>query len=76
MRHERFAERTARHLEAMADELQEKGRRLEIDGRISARANEMRVAALVVRDVSAAVSQEESLHPYKGPKMAGTQAGW
>ncbi len=58
MRHEEFAERMAGRLEAVAAALDEEERRI---GRnlVSARANEMRVAARMVRDASEAVTREE-----------------
>ena len=40
MKHEEFAEQTAKRLEAVADRLEEEGRRLGIHGAVSARAGE------------------------------------
>jgi hypothetical protein len=54
MRHDEFAERVARCLEEMAAPLEEEER-----GITAVRANELRVAAHVVRDLSAVVSREE-----------------
>lgn len=62
MNHTQFAERAARRLESAAAHLEDEGRRLEILGeasKISARAGEMRVAALLVRDEARAVSRTE-----------------
>ena len=58
MRHEEFAERAARCLEAMAGSLDERGRQQKLDV-TKARTNELRVAALVVRDLSEAAAREE-----------------
>lgn len=66
MRHEEFAERAGRRLEATADRLEGEGRRLGIDGgasKIAARARELRVAALLVHEEAAAVGQEEREDP-------------
>ncbi len=58
MRHEQFAERMAERLEAVAAALDEEERRI---GRnpVSVRANEMRVAAHMVRGASEAVTRAE-----------------
>ena len=61
MDHEEFAKRAGRRLEEVADRLEGEGRRLGIDGEASkttARAKELRVAALLVREEAAAVSRE------------------
>jgi hypothetical protein len=58
MRHDEFAERAARCLEEIAAPLNEEVRRAG-PGITAVRANELRVAAHVVRDLSAAVSREE-----------------
>jgi hypothetical protein len=58
VKHERFAERAGRRLEAVADRLEGEG----IDSEASktkARAQEMRVAAHLVRDEAVAVAREE-----------------
>ena len=57
-RHEKFAERAARRLEAVADRLEE-GRVFGIDDALSARAGELRVAALITRDETRAVTRVE-----------------
>ena len=62
MRHERFAQRAGGRLEAVADRLEGEAKGLGIDGEISqtaARAQEMRVAALLVRDGAVAAGREE-----------------
>jgi hypothetical protein len=62
MKHEAFAERASRRLEAVADRLEGEGKRLGMDGeasRIAARAQEMRVAALLVREEAVAAGREE-----------------
>ena len=58
MLHTEFAERAARRLEAVADRLEEQGRWLKLDT-TSARAKELRVAAHLLRNEAAAVTQEE-----------------
>ena len=66
MKHERFAERAGRRLEAVADRLEGEGKRLGLDGEASktkARAQEMRVAALLVRDEAVAFAREEREAP-------------
>ena len=60
MNHEEFAQRAARRLEAVADRTEEETRRFGIDGEASgtkARAQEMRVAAFLVREEALAVSE-------------------
>ena len=62
MEHEEFARRAAWRLEAMANRTEEEARRLGIYGEASgtrARAQEMRVAAFLVREEALAVSEEE-----------------
>ena len=61
MNYEEFAVRAQRRLEAVADRLEGEGRRLGIDGEASkptARAKELRVAALLVREEATLVSRE------------------
>jgi hypothetical protein len=58
MRYDEFAELAARYLEEMAAPLEEEDRRVG-RGITAVRANELRVAAHVVRDLSEAVSREE-----------------
>jgi hypothetical protein len=61
VKHERFAQRAGRRLEAVADRLEGEGRRPGIDGEDSktkARAQELRVAALLVRDQAEAVARK------------------
>jgi hypothetical protein len=61
MKHEEFARRAARRLEAVADRTEEEARRLGIDGEASGtrtRAQEMRVAAFLVREEALAVSAD------------------
>ncbi len=62
MKHEEFAERAGRRLETVADRLEGEGRRLGIDSEASkttARAQELRVAALLVREEATAVNRAE-----------------
>jgi hypothetical protein len=62
MKHEAFAERAGRRLEALADRLEHDARGLRIDDEASkttARAQEMRVAALLVREEAVAVARQE-----------------
>jgi hypothetical protein len=66
MKHEAFAERAGRRLEAVADRLEGDAGRLGIDGEASkttARAQELRVGALLVREEAAAVGREEERVP-------------
>lgn len=66
MKHEEFAERAGRRLEAVADRLEEDTRRLGMDGEAyetTARAQEMRVAVLLVREEAAAVARKEREDP-------------
>ena len=66
MKHEAFAERAGRRLEAVADRLEDDTRSLGMDGEASkttARAQELRVAALLVREEAAAVVREEEREP-------------
>jgi hypothetical protein len=58
MRYDEFAELAARCLDEMAAPLEEEDRRVG-RGITAVRANELRVAAHVVRDLSEAVSREE-----------------
>ena len=63
MKHEEFARRVARRLEAVADRTEEEARRLRIDGEASGartRAREMRFAAFLVREEALAVSEAEA----------------
>jgi hypothetical protein len=67
VKHDEFAERAGRRLKEVADRIEVEGKRQGIDGEASetkARAQEMRVAALLVRDFAMAVAQEE----YETPK--------
>lgn len=62
MKYDEFAKRAGRRLEEAADRLEGKVRGLGIDGETSdaiARAGELRVAALLVREEAAAVSEAE-----------------
>jgi hypothetical protein len=62
MKHEEFAQQAARRLEAVANRTEDETRRLRIDGEASgtkARAQEMRVAAFLVREEALAVSEAE-----------------
>jgi hypothetical protein len=62
MKHEAFAEQAGRRLEAVADRLEDDAGRLGIDGEASktkARAQELRVAARLVREEAVAVAREE-----------------
>jgi len=58
MRHEEFAERVAGRLEAVAAALDEEERRIG-HNQVSTRANEMRVAAHMIRDASESVTRAE-----------------
>lgn len=66
MNHEEFAHRATRRLEKVADRTEEEARTLGMNGEASgtrARAQEMRVAALLVREEALAVSEAESPAP-------------
>jgi len=66
VKHEWFAQRAGRRLEAVADRLEGESQRPGIDGEASktkARAQELRVAALLVRDEAVAVAREERETP-------------
>jgi len=66
VKHEQFAQRAGRRLEAVADRLEGEDQRPGIDGEASktkARAQELRVAALLVRDEAVAVAREERETP-------------
>lgn len=58
MRHDEFARRAAGRLESAAAAVDEEERRIG-HGSVSSRANEMRVAAHMIRDMSEAVSRSE-----------------
>ena len=60
MNHEEFAERASRRLKDVADRLEVEGKDLRIASeasKITARAQELRVAALLVREEALAVSK-------------------
>ena len=66
MKHEAFAERAGRRLEAVADRLEDDAGRLGIDSeapKTTARTQELRVAALLVREEAVAVAREECETP-------------
>lgn len=58
MQHEEFAERAAGRLEAVAAALDEEERRIG-HNHVSTRANEMRVAAHMIRDAAESVTRAE-----------------
>ncbi len=68
MRHEEFAERLAGRLESVAAALEEEERRIG-RGSVSARANEMRVAAHMVRDASEVVTRAEERRAAERPPV-------
>jgi hypothetical protein len=59
MQHEKFAKRAAERLEAEAGRLEEKSQCMKLDV-TAARANELRVAAHMVRDMAKAVTRAEN----------------
>ena len=64
MNHEEFAERASRRLKEVADRLEVEGKDLSIASEasiITARAQELRVAALLVREEALAVSKTKAL---------------
>ena len=75
MRHEEFAELVGRRLEDAADRLETRARDLGIEGeasRTGARAGELRVAALLVREEAAAASSAEATPADEpGDRLAG-----
>jgi acyl-CoA reductase-like NAD-dependent aldehyde dehydrogenase len=66
MQHEEFAKRAAERLEAEADRLEEKSQWMKHDV-TAARANELRVAAHMVRDLAKAVRRAENEPPSEDP---------
>ena len=58
---EEFAERAARRLETVADRLEEESRRLGVDGKTLARAQELRVAAFIVREEARVIAGKAAL---------------
>lgn len=69
MKHEEFADRVAGRLEEAADLLEGEGRGFGIDdeaSKLTVRARELRVAALLVRDEEAAVGREEGREAPEG----------
>ena len=72
--HEEFAGLVERRLEDAADRLEEQARALGIDGgaaRTAARAGELRVAALLVREEATAASRSEGVPAGTKPDPAG-----
>ena len=65
MQHEKFAKRVAERLEAEADRLAENSQWMKRDV-TAARANELRVAAHMVRDMARAVRRAENEPPPAG----------
>jgi hypothetical protein len=66
VKYDEFAERASRRLKEVADRLEVEGKDLRIDNeasKITARAQELRVAALLVRDEAVAVAREEREDP-------------
>lgn len=75
MRHEEFAELAEERLESAADRLEGQARELGIDGeaaKMSARAGELRVAALLAREEAVAVSRTEGCSGPPREEPAGT----
>ncbi len=68
MQHEKFAKRTAERLEAEAERLEEKSQWMKLDV-TAARANELRVAAHMVRDMAKAVTRAANKPPSEDPVM-------
>lgn len=64
MRHDEFADRAASRLEFAAAAMDEEERGIG-HASVSARANEMRVAARMIRDMSEAVSRAEESKPLR-----------
>ncbi len=62
MQHEKFAKRAAERLDAEADRLEEKSQWMKLDV-TAARANELRVAAHMVRDMAKALTRAENEPP-------------
>jgi hypothetical protein len=67
VKHEEFAERAGRRLERMAARLQSEAKRPAIDGELSktttARTQELKAAALLVREEAVVVGREERETP-------------
>jgi hypothetical protein len=68
MQHEKFAKRVAKRLEAEADQLEEKSQWMKLDV-TAARANELRVAAHMMRDMAKALTRVENEIPSGGPMV-------
>ncbi len=68
MQHEKFAKRAAERLEAEADRLEEKSQWMNLDVTV-ARANELRVAAHMVRDMAKVVTRAENEPPSEDSVM-------
>ena len=74
MDHVEFAKRAERRLRAAADRLEDEARGFGIGGgaaRTAARAGELRVAALLVREEATAVSRSEGVPAGTKPDPAG-----
>ncbi len=69
MQHEKFAKRAAERLEAEADRLEEKGQWMKLDI-TGARANELRVAAHIVREMAKALTRAENKPSSEDPVVA------
>jgi hypothetical protein len=73
VKHEEFAERASRRLKEVADRLEVEGKDLRIDSEasiITARAQELRVAALLVREEALAVSKTIAPPAEEPPALA------
>ncbi len=68
MQHKKFAKRIAERIEAEADRLEEKSQWMKLDV-TAARANELRVAAHMVRDMVKAVTRAENEPSSEDPGM-------
>ena len=68
MQHEKFAKRVAERLKSEAERLEEKSQWMKHDVP-AARANELRVAAHMVRDMAKALRRAENEPPSGGPMV-------
>jgi hypothetical protein len=68
MQHEEFAKQAAERLETEADRLEEKSQWMKLDV-TAARANELRVAAHMVRDMAKVLTRAENEPPSEDPVM-------
>ena len=67
MEHKEFAALTARHLETVADRLEEENRKRDIGGKIPERSRKLRIAAQTVLDDPSEVVRDEDKKKWTEP---------